>query len=96
MKNIRCLLTQLSLLFADLEKNNDIARATSRNNSNHKNTAIDILQYENLQRVLSSAERQKRAYTKRKTEYWQSGILERGTNKRLNFEEVHVVQNYVT
>jgi len=72
--------------FTDLEKNNDNARSVVRNQCNGQNPAAHIMWHEHRDRVLSEFERVKRVHTKRKNDYWEKGIKDRGKRPRsLNF-----------
>jgi len=78
---LKTLIHYIFVTISDLEKNNDDARSVVRNQCNGQNQAACILLHEHLERVLSDCERQKRVYTKRSSQYWDGGIVERG-NKR--------------
>lgn len=59
-----------------IEKNNDDAKKIYFQKSNKWDAARDVLLLEHRQETLKHCEREKRQYCKRKTTYWEDGIIE--------------------
>ena len=70
-----------------VEKNNDDAKKLYLQKSNKWDATRDVLQLEARQYALCGQEREKRKYTKRKTDYWETEISE--TRKKRPRPKVH-------